>query len=283
MMCRVVKHVQLPLFKYAPIEPLALAGKSEEEPPHNTNDIIPHILPEPTLTTNRKDFLSTVRNHSLKASVSKIFGLDSGLSNEQQVKLESKEVRRYTLNNPGEYFKALMQNELYERDVRDLLGETSFGTAYLVIGFLTTSDALWSQERTHKTRVEMRATVPVTEIATGVPIPGLDIDPTLAVGASKAQTLRRTHTSPDEEIFAIAYAQVKSSKLPLWGKKKVVIGRAKAAGANHLAFGANDSDDLEEDSDDSGSEKPTKGDTQGNDIQLDDDQEWGEEYDSFEF
>jgi len=236
----------LPLFKYAPMENLALIGKtSNPERPHNPSDLITGILPKPSLTTNRKDFLSTITDRSLKASVSKLFGLSGILNNQQKLILETKEVRRYTLNNPAEYFKVLMGDELYNRDVRALLNETRFGEAYLVVGFLTTSKARWSQDNFHESTFQAEATIPVTEISGLPPVPGLNIDPTFSAQIMTTQASKTTHLSLDEEIFAVAYAPVKAPKFRRKGE--VVIGRAKPAGAAHLAFGESDSDGSDSD------------------------------------
>ena len=250
MMCRVVQDMQLPLFKFAPVEPLLLVNSLEKpERPHNPSNLIPNILSKPSLTTNRKDFLSTIIDKSLKAKVSKIFDLDGGLNNEQKVNFETKEVRRYALSNAGEYFKKLMEDELYERDVRALLKETS-GRAYLVVGFLTTSNAKWEQDGCGISTLELTGAVPVTAIAAtaGAPLP-VSLDPSFSAKNNATNISNRSHESPDEEIFAIAYAPVKTSVFGLQRKKKVVIGRAKSASANHLAFSGLDDDN--EDSEDS--------------------------------
>jgi hypothetical protein len=282
MMGRVVEDMYLPLFKYAPSKPPTMTGQQRElERPHNPNDIIPDILPEPSLTTNRRDFVSTVTDKSLKASLSKIFGLGGSLNESQKVSLESKEVRRYTLSNPGEYFKALMEDELYERDIQALLKGTSRGVAYLVVGFLTTSNAQWGQEKNHETSVSTDVKIPITAaVAQGVPIP-VDLDPAFTASVSKGQSSNVTYKSPDEEIFAIAYIPVKSSKF-LFRTKKVVVGWAKSAGAGHLAFGAGDSDSSAEDTDDPDADKPADEDIQGHDILLDEGQGEGQ-LNSFEF
>jgi hypothetical protein len=230
MMCRVVTDKYLPLFEFAPLDPLTLADKSlKPEPPHNASDIIPGIFPKPSKTMNRKDFTSAIRDRSLQAAISTVFGLDVGLEKEQ-AKLEAKEVRRYVISNPGQVFKILMTNALYARDVRNLLKETSFGKAYLVVGFLTTSGALWSRTGSHRRKVGGTLTVPPTAVAGALPrIMGLE------------------QVSPDEEIFAVAYAEVKL-KFSLDGakiKRKTVLGPAKRAKAGHLAFSRDDSDDSE--------------------------------------
>lgn len=248
-MCRIVQDVQLPLFKYTPVEPLTLAGAvKQQERPHRPCDLIPNILPEPSRTTNRKDFLSAVTDKSLQAKISKIFGFDKGANDGQKVDLQTKEVRRYTLNNPGEYFNALMKDELYERDVRAFLKET--GQAYLVIGFLTTSNATWTHDGSGSSSLEVQAKAPVSMVAAGfgVPLPPV-VDPSFTIKRNAGYEANAHHESPDEEIFAVAYAPVKTSGFGFRKAKAVTIGRSKAAGANHLAFGESDDEEEDEDED----------------------------------
>ncbi|KAF2793253.1 hypothetical protein K505DRAFT_375473 [Melanomma pulvis-pyrius CBS 109.77] len=254
MICRVVEDVQLPLFKYAPAEPLFLAGSLvQQERAHSPRDLIPDILPEASRTTNRKDFLSTVTDKSLQAKVSKIFGLDKGVNDGQKVDLETKEVRRYALNNPGEYFKVLMKDELYARDVNTLLKE--IGKAYLIVGFLTTSNATWNRDGSGQSTLEVTGAVPASAIATaaGAPIPQA-VDPSFTGKTSASHESNTAHESPDEEIFAVAYAPVKKSGFSFGKTKTVKIGRAKTASASHLAFGESDdeegSEGIEDDDDD---------------------------------
>jgi len=249
MMCRVVTDVQLPLFKYAPPEPLSLASSTAKpERAHNPADLIKNLLSKPSLTTNRKDVLDNVKDASIKTSLSKLFGLEGSLKNEEKVKLETKEVRRYTLNNPELYFKTLMDDELYARDVRALLGETKWREAYLVVGFLTTSNATFDRTSNRNAGFEGHGTVPVTEALGAPPVPGLDLDPELSAKIKAERKLETAHTmSPDEEIFAVAYITIKGPKFRKNSGKPKPIGRPKVASAKHLAFGEDDDDDEDED------------------------------------
>ena len=258
-MCRVVTDVQLPLFKYAPAEPLSLASNlGKPERPHNPADLIKDILPKPSLTTNRKDVLDNVTDASIKGSLSNLFGLEGNLKNEERVKVETKEVRRYTLNNPELYFKTLMGDELYERDVRALIGETTWRKAYLVVGFLTTSSATFDRTSSHSTGFEGHATAPVTEALGAPPVPGLNLDPELSGKISAERKVETAHTmSPDEEIFAVAYIEIKGPRFHKTSGEVKTIGRPKVASAKHLAFGDDDEeeDDEDDDSDDDDKEE----------------------------
>lgn len=277
MMCRVVQDVQLPLFKYTPVEPLTLTGVlGQQERPHRPCDLIANILPEPSRTTNRKDFLSAVSDKYLRAKISKVFGFGKGANDGQKVALETKEVRRYSLNNPGEYFNALTKDELYKRDVCAFLKETS-EKAYFVIGFLTTSNATWTHDDSGSSTLAVDAAVPVSTVAAGfgVPVPPI-VDPSFTIQRNARYAANTHHDSPDEEIFAVAYAPVKTHKFGFGKTKAVQIGRAKTAGANHLAFGDSDDEeddenevsDIDDDEDGDGSVK-RKEEFDGGEIQLD--------------
>jgi hypothetical protein len=251
MMCRVVHDKYLPLYKSAPIQPLIIANAtSAPDRSHNTNDIYPNILPTPSLTTDRKDFLSTVRDRSIQTTLSTIFGLDLAWENEDKVSLETKEVKQYIINNPGAVFKELMKDDLYARDVRALLKDASFGRAYLVVGFLTASGALWTREGVQRTKVSANFTAPITETLGVPPMPGLNVDPGLGFGIGNTKTTGRTHISPDEEIFAVAYALVKIK----YGvdrngvTRTVKVGPPKRGSAKHLVLHSHHGDDSEDDS-----------------------------------
>ena len=248
MMCRVVFDKLLPLYKFAPSTPL-----SPNETPHNTNDIIPDILPSPSLTTNRKDFLETVRDSKLQASLTSFFGLDFGRSRQDRLSLETEQVKRYTLNNPGQYFEALMENKLYAQDVRKLLRSTHFGRAYLVVGFLTTSGATWVQKRTKENTTGGSVTIPISAIA-GAPT---GLDPTISPGISTSSNQERTMHVAEEEIFAVAYSVVKMSysfdrKAAGFTKKTPVVGPPKRANARHHAFSRESDDEEDKGSDEDG-------------------------------
>jgi hypothetical protein len=248
MMCRVAANKTLPLFRFAPVEPL-----SPDEARHNTNDIITGILPEPTLTTNRRDFISRVRDAHMRASLSLFFGVDLERTTEESVSLETQEVKRYSLSNPHNYFRTLMANELYARDVHDLL-RANYGRAYLVIGFDTTTGATWTHSRIQRRTADVDVTAPVTQLATGLPLPlppGLDANPSISPGISLESSTDGSLTAPGEEIFAVAYAVVKvkyslSGRAQGFVSRTAVVGPPKRAKAHHLAMGRGSESEEEE-------------------------------------
>jgi hypothetical protein len=242
MMCRVVADKLLPLAKFAPIEPL-----SPSEPRHNPQDIIASILPPPSLSTNRKDFLEAVHSNKLSASLTSFFGFDFARSTEERLILQTKSVKRYTLNNPEVYFKTLMQNEYYARDIRQLLEDSKH--AYLVVGFLTTTGAIWTQSRGKNSHDSASVTLPISELA-GVPMPQLDakLCPSRTVAMKQSREMRVAQ----EEIFAIAYCSVKLSysfdkTAPKLMKKTPVVGPPKRAKAKHLAMGGESDEEIDDD------------------------------------
>ena len=251
MIGRVVADKLLPLTKFAPIEPL-----TSTEPRHNPQDIIPSILPAPSLSTNRKDFLETLDAGGIKASLASFFGFNFTTTDEEGLNMKSQDVKRYTLNNPEQYFKILMQNELYARDVWELLESST--KAYFVVGFLTVTGAIWTQTSGQHSHGSATINVPISELA-GVPMPQLDVQ----FGPSRTTTFNQSRTMRvvQEEIFAIAYCPAKTrysfdKTAPRFIKKTPRLGPPKRAKAKRLAMGYGSSD--EEIEDDSEEEKGHK-------------------------
>lgn len=245
MMCRVVADKLLPLQKYAPVEQ-SITPSSSTIPAHSPQHIIPEILPAPSLSTNRKIFLNTIKDNQIRASLTSVFGLNLGLSNEQRLALESDEVKRYSLNNPSTYFDALMENEHYARDIVDLLKTTKRGRGYLVTGFLTTRGTTWAQSKAQSQTTGFFASVPVSAIA-GVPLPSGILDPSIEPSTTVSHQQKQSQHIADEVIFAVAYSLVTMSGMFSGrDKKKVVVGPPKRAKPKHMALGVNDDSESEE-------------------------------------
>ena len=245
MMGRVVADKYFPMEYYAPKEPLS------SEPSHNTDDIIPGILPKPSPSTDRKDVLQNTKETGLKASLTALFGLEHTKDKQELATLETEEVRRYSLHNPREYFNKLMENELYAEDVNELL--ESKGRAYLVTGFLTTKGALWTFSNTKSNRNAVDASVPVTGLAGAtIPIPGLK-DPHISASDSKIYGRQRHMRVPEEEIFAVAYSVVKrSSTLGLQRphvRHNVVLRSSMRVKGRHHGFGDDSDEEVDNDED----------------------------------
>ncbi|KAF2259607.1 hypothetical protein CC78DRAFT_57001 [Lojkania enalia] len=245
MMGRVVADKYLPLEQYVPKENLT------GEQPHNTNDIMPDILPQPFISTNRKDVLSSAKENSLSAALTALFGFEFANGQEDLVKLESATVNRYMLNNPKDYFSRLMGDEMYARDVNELLEEK--GKAYFVSGFLTTSGSLWTFSKSKSRTKAVDLTAPISA-AVGLPviIPGLE-DPGLTVSRSKFDGQARRMHVVEEEIFAVAYLIVKrKSSFTLSSphvRHNAVLRGPSRVKAKHHGFGEDSDEEIDDEED----------------------------------
>ncbi len=202
MMCRVVVNKLLPLEKYAPEDPLP------GEPSHTVGDILPNILPEPFVYENHREFLEKVNEGKIRAKISSLFQVDLSSSAKDGLSMQSGTVKRYTLNNPHQKFKRLMENEDYARDVRELLKDTSFGRAYLVVGFLTTTKTIWTQTESRSLSIGIKLSLPAQVI--GSPLPksaSPELHPLVSTTKRRDQCMHVV----EEQIFAVAYDVVKTS------------------------------------------------------------------------
>ena len=120
--------------------------------------------------------------------------------------MQSDKVKRYILKNPEKTFNDLMEDTV-ARDVQELLKDTSFGRAYFMVGFLTTTGTIWTynQSRGHSSR--FRVAVPVSQMMT---IPGL-VDPQISPNFSTTRCQERHVYVVEEEIFAVAQDEVQTS------------------------------------------------------------------------
>jgi hypothetical protein len=145
-----------------------------------------------------------------------------------------------------------MENEHYAREVRELLKDTSFGRAYMVVGFLTTTGTVWKQTESRSVSAGVQVTLPVQVL--GSPLPGVG-DPQLNPAVSNMSRQGRDMHVVEEEIFAVAYIEVKTSyildretrKL----KKTPVLGRAIRPSGRQFAF-RQDSDSSDSSDDEHG-------------------------------
>jgi hypothetical protein len=244
---RVVVNKLLPMHhSYAPFPP------EKDEPRHNAEDIIPNILPDPSIWPNRKDFLTHTSDWKIRGGLANVLGIENSHENKKGVSLKSEELKCYALSNTARHFKILMGNELFARDVCELLKDSRRSHAYFVVGFLTTKGAHWTEFATRSRRAEFDVTAPVLE-AIGSPLQGIG-DPQIAPGFGTSETYRRTMKIEDERIFAMAYDIVKTSYKFEMSPRKFVQSNFIDAGpirasAKYLAF-SNDSDEEEEDDDD---------------------------------
>jgi hypothetical protein len=244
MMGRIVRDMYMPLQDYAPLEP----NQSSLEPPHNTCDIVPDILPPPSLSTNRKDFLENISEASVRTSLTELFGLELAKTGEEKMELESQLVKRYTMENPKIWFTKLMENELYAKDACNLLHETSWGKAYFVTGFLTTTSSTWTSFEAGSHGGGVNAELPIAAM-TGVPMGELG-SPEVKSSYRSGYKKERQMQVAEEEIFAVAYSVVKN-KFTVRGKPTRIrmqprLGQPKLAKASGQNFGDEESDSDDE-------------------------------------
>lgn len=243
-MGRVVADKFLPLQKFAPSSPLSSTSR-----PHNPEDIIPNILPKPSVSKNRKEILSVADKQGLSVVLGSLFGINLARTNEERVQLESQSVKQYALSNPDDFFDLLMAEDLYAADVQKLLANTKRGHAYLVTGFLTTCGTLWTRTNGKSQTAGFSVTVPVAEIV-GVPQSAL-VDPTVNPYRTAKTGLQRQMHVADEEIFAVSYSLVKirysfDKNAPHFTKRTPTVGPPVRANVHQLALGDDDDDEEEE-------------------------------------
>jgi hypothetical protein len=251
MMGRVVQDIRLPLHRFAPVEPLDHAS-----PRHNPQDILPTIVPKPNLSINRKEILESATTKELNVALTQFFGINFARSSTEKAELEGQQVKRYSLNQPKQVFKHLMKNNDYAKDVRELLAESK-GRSYMVVGFMTTSGAVWKLSSEAENKTGFTATVPLS-LALGTPP---QLDPSISPSMSTKHSPSRTMSVVSEEIFAIAYDIVSTLRkldfsAPGYVRKEEAYGKEKRAKAHHLALGEDSDEELEFESEDEDEKQP---------------------------
>lgn len=240
-LCRVVVSATAPLTQFAPF---SLPGT----PSHNTDDIIPSILPEPSLSTSNKASRKAARKRGVSAKLANFAGIQVTHNEEQSRTLESESVKRYVLPNPEQYFEELMKNENYSRDVRTLLEKVRPRHAYLVTGFLTTTKSDWKIEGSQNNKTALNATMAVSGVLPAAVAGAVDINGGLCGSVSAQQSDEKAVA--EEEIFAVSYSVARLSYKPSASKalitSKPTIGPPKRAKAYHLALGHDGEEEEEE-------------------------------------
>ena len=247
-LCRVVVSTTSPLTQFAPF---SLPGT----PSHNTDDIIPSILPEPSLSTSIKAFRKAARERGVSVKLANLVGFDVTRNEEQSRTLESEILKRYVLPNPEHYFEELMKNEHYSRDVHALLEKVWPRHAYLVTGFLTATKSAWKIDGSQNNKNALNLTVPISNVLPATVAGAVDSEGRLGGSGSSQQNDERAVA--EEEIFAVSYSVARLSYKPSASKtlftSNPTVGPPKRAKAHHLAFGNDEEEEEEEidwDSDD---------------------------------
>ncbi|KAF4414698.1 hypothetical protein FACUT_14050 [Fusarium acutatum] len=245
---RLVTSIESPLDRFAPYP-------DPRRPPHNTNDILPSILPEPEVSNSSDQTITAAKDHGFSVQLSALLNINLSRNSEESIRLESDLVKKYILSSPEIYFEQLMENGDYAKDARDLLSKAKRNRGYLITGFITASGTTWTTENTTGRGGGLDVAVPVGQ-ASGIPDSGL-LDISLGANSVTSRTQSHTRHVAGEQIIAISYATVQLSGKPIWPSRKVnytpVITGPKKAKAHHFAMSNKDGDDMEEvewDSDD---------------------------------
>ncbi|RYP00338.1 hypothetical protein DL764_006538 [Monosporascus ibericus] len=243
MIGRVVAYKLQPQEKYAPF----CFQCSTKPDRHNPEDIIPNILPKPSLSISRKDVLSATTDYGLKLSLGSLFGIEFGRGKENTVELETAIVKTYSLSNPDAIFDRLMQNDKYAADVQKLFASIKKRQAFFVTGFLTTSGATWTRRHGESRTNGFTAAIPVSAAVTGLPIPTELIDPAIEPSRTVSGSIQKTMKVEEEQIFAMSYSLVKITYQLTKRKTQpgiARIGPPVLAKLRDLAFGEADEEDI---------------------------------------
>jgi hypothetical protein len=233
MMGRVVLDIRLPLRDYAPSR-------------QNPQDIVSSILPEPNLSTNRKDFVSAMQSSGFRTKLGDYLGMHLGSTDEESLALESQAIRRYSLDQHKQHFTALMADATYHSEVTQLLKNSKTGKGYLVVGFMTVEGGVWTQGNNQERSAGVNATAPIVLATAGIP----SLDPSINTSLSHQTTGSHSFKSAPLQIFAVAYDIVKlthsfDKTVPRYIKTEPALGPAKRAKAHHLAMGKDSDEEIE--------------------------------------
>lgn len=247
MMGRVVRDRLWPLQDaYAPFEPL-----DSSEARHNTQEILPGILPKPELSTNRKEIVQRVQKHGVNAELTSLFGLELDWSDEHRAQLECAKVEQYMLKNPERFWDRLRKDAAYEKDVTELLAKCHRKKGYFVTGFMTAEGPLWKKSHKKVHSISGNITAPVSATFLGAPTP---LDPSLGMdNSNKIFSSSKWHTS-GEQIFAVSYYTVQLTRsfekyAKHYVKKEAEFGGPARGKKYHLMLGEGE-DEVEVESDD---------------------------------
>jgi hypothetical protein len=102
-----------------------------------------------------------VTERSVNFALTSFFGIDLAKSATQKAELESMKVKQYSLKQPFQIFQHLMKDPNYETDMLALLNESWRGKAFMVVGFLTTSGAIWKLDNGRSLTTALTANIPI--------------------------------------------------------------------------------------------------------------------------
>lgn len=242
MMCLVVENKYRPFDSYSPSKRVA-ANSS----PHNPADIIKNILPQPITRKVEKDQLKVSKQNGFGATLGSIFGFNESQAQKETVDLKTTELKEYSLQNPKDYFFELMENDLYQPEVKKFLLSAKNRRGYLITGFLATSRALIGRTSGSSSEGDLELTVPVEQAlqAAGVPVPPGIVSPKIKDNRATEMVREREIALGENDIIAVSYSPVKIK----WVGGKIDIGKGLVAKKHQAAFGDSDEEEDVEDAD----------------------------------
>lgn len=238
MMCLVVENRYRPFDSFTPSKRVAA-----DSSPHNPADIIPDILPEPITRQIKSEQVKVSKKNGFGAVLGSIFGFNEAQAQNETVNLRTSAVKEYSLQNPNDYFFELMENELYQADVKKFLLGVKRKRGYLITGFLTTSGAHIERITGSSSGGDFALTLPVEQalLGAGVPVPPGLVSPKVQENHAATMGREQKMVLGENDIIAVSYSPVALK----WAGGKINIGKGLVAKRYEAAFG--NSDEEEED------------------------------------
>jgi hypothetical protein len=202
---RVVVDKWRPMRDFAPCDP---PGK--DEPSHGLYDIKPGTKPNEHVYEDWERFVSHTSDWSIEAGLASLLGIKHTRESESGITLKSKEMKTCNLTDTRRCFDDLMKNDLFRRDLTDLVNQTKKDRLYFVVGYVTTKGGVWKEFSSTKQSSKVDVTVPVLE-AVGSPLPNNIGDPQVGPEVGNADRTEWSTKIEDDVIFALAYDIIKVS------------------------------------------------------------------------
>lgn len=241
MMGRIVQDIFLPLYRYAPATPV-----DSTQSARGPRDILPNILPKPSVATSRRAVLESLPAKQLHIALTELFGLDITREHTDAVEIEGKAVKQYSLSQSRAVFEYLMRDSTYAAEAQRLLRDTPRNRAFFVTGFMTTSSTTLKRTSGRKVEYGFNISIPVSSASGG---PAL-FDPRLAPSVSSETSVSQQAVLPDECIFAMSYDIIALTRrfdiqAPRFIQHSIKHQGLKRAKPQHLAMGRDDGSDEE--------------------------------------
>lgn len=166
------------------------------------------VLP---MAANSFDVLSSSsKSTSFRVALTRLLDTSHSIDQECGTRLQSAQVKRYQLRQPGTIFKALCQEDEAARELLEQ-GIKAGNKSYMVVELQTVVDPSVRREDVHKNTTKGELTIPVSAIASsGMDIFGLgamlDFGPGMGYGVSK--DLKKSFSLDSEHIFAVGYKKI---------------------------------------------------------------------------